>query len=159
MSNEITAQQSAYALPQYGQPIDWSFIRTKAQYQLFVSDYKKMYAYISQKRRRQKLATSAFSSAFDKPEGTPHLEQLKQKLAALVLDPAPAWLDDALNTAKTKSYAVAPTKNFKCQKGMTTINLRGLDAVTWWILNLRKYSKVIAQNNWVLDHPTTPPAV
>jgi hypothetical protein len=38
---------------------------------------------------------------------------------------------------------------------MTHINLTGADAVCRWLLDMRLQSKVVSQNNWLLDHPTS----
>jgi len=155
MSNDITAQQSAYRLPTYGQPIDWSFIRTKEQYLSFVADYKKVYADLSDRQRARKLSTRLLDSSLACPGGSVKATTLQAQIVKIPRHTESHWLSATIQTARMKSYAVAPTKAFKCQKGMTTINLQGLDAVNRWLLDLRKYSKIISQNNWVLDHPTT----
>lgn len=153
--DHITQSQSAYRLPTYGQSIDWSFIRTKEQYLQFRADWKRVYAEMSRLRKVTALSDRCFQSRMSKPEGSEHFANLKASLDACKHQPEPFWLQACIIMAKTKSYSVPPTKAFKCQKGMTHINLTGADAVCRWLLDMRLQSKVVSQNNWLLDHPTS----
>lgn len=132
MDNDITAPQSASRLPTYGAEINWSFIKGREQYLVFVKDWKAAYKYLSIEIRARKLIRRSSQSNDAKPGN--------EKAAALI--------------------KLVPNAQFRNNwVGDTLLQIKGNrensdTSLAWWLLEIRKLSKVKAQEFWLAENKT-----